>query len=81
MTSFTPLLHRERCTKCGLCMLACPCRAITMGEEGPVFHCAESCTHSPTCVVVRYGLCPCEEACPVQAIECSFAITSSKENS
>jgi ferredoxin len=72
--SSLPHVNRSRCTLCGACVQACPCGAIELTEEGPVFHCAEVC--SPDGLCPRGGVCwlVCEEACPEGAIECPFEI-------
>jgi len=85
-----PQVDETRCTLCGLCVEACLCHAVKLGERGPVFTCQEACRRS--CVVrlgspqvVRLGSpqadtcncwCLCEEVCPTGAITCAFEIVS-----
>jgi formate hydrogenlyase subunit 6/NADH:ubiquinone oxidoreductase subunit I len=69
-----PRVDETRCTRCGLCVEACPCHAIELGEQGLVFTCPESCpchctgTEAPGCS------CLCEEVCPTGALSCAFEI-------
>ena len=59
-----PQIDETRCTLCGLCVEACPCHAVKLGERGPVFTCPET---IDCC-------CLCEEVCPTSAITCAFEI-------
>ena len=70
----TPHVDAARCKGCGLCALACPCQAIEMVDDLPVFHCQETCHRSAQCVAIVHGLEPCELACPAQAINCVVEI-------
>jgi len=69
-----PAFDASRCDACGLCALACPCGAITMTPSGPVFACRAHCKQTPECVALKYGIQPCEVACPRGAIEGCFEI-------
>jgi ferredoxin len=64
------------CTGCGLCAQACPCQAILMGPEGPLFRCQPTCTHDANCIALVHGFHPCESTCPTGAIALSFEIVS-----
>jgi ferredoxin len=76
MNSSPPLPHvsLELCTRCGKCVEACPCHAIEMTDEGPVFHCGENCTMGHDCPHGGDCWCVCQEVCPEGAIECPFEI-------
>lgn len=69
-----PQVDETRCTLCGLCVEACPCHAVKLGEQGPIFSCPE------VCLCLRTGdeafdcCCLCEEVCPIGAITCAFGI-------
>jgi formate hydrogenlyase subunit 6/NADH:ubiquinone oxidoreductase subunit I len=69
-----PQVDETLCTLCGLCVEACPCQAVELGEQGPVFTCPESCPHTPTCAETLECSCLCEEVCPTGAISCAFEI-------
>ena len=69
-----PRLDPTACTRCGLCALACPCKAAAMGPEGPVFHCREACTHTNACVCVVHAIAPCAEVCPTGALSVAYEI-------
>ena len=76
MNSSPPLPHvnQELCTRCGECVEACPCHAIEMTDEGPVFHCGENCALGHDCSHRGDCWCICQEACPEGAIDCPFEI-------
>jgi len=59
-----PELIEERCTCCGLCVLACPNHGIHLGPRGPVFDGREICDACGSC----------EDACPEGAIVTQFEI-------
>ena len=61
-----------RCTLCGLCVEACRCHAVELGEQGPVFTCPDVCL--PTRTDSCHCGCLCEEVCPTGAITCDFEI-------
>ena len=63
-----PQVDEALCTLCGLCVEACPCHAVELGERGPVFSCPVSCTG------VCENCCLCEDACPTGAITWAFQI-------
>ncbi|MBC7233670.1 MAG: 4Fe-4S binding protein [Chloroflexi bacterium] len=72
MTRPLPQVNEALCTRCGLCVEACACPAVAMGERGPIFHCEEvSC---PLCLEGVDCGCLCEEVCPTGAIQCAFEI-------
>ena len=73
--SSLPRANPALCTRCGACVEACPCHAIRLGEEGPVFACPEACRFSgQACTSTCEHVCVCEETCPTGAIECPFEI-------
>lgn len=72
MVAVLPVVDRELCDRCGLCVEGCPCHAIEMTRDGPVFHCSEECVNSSACAAGCSML--CEEVCPVGAISCGFEI-------
>ena len=63
-----PQVDETLCTLCGLCVEACPCHAVELGERGPIFICPRA------CVEACEGCCLCEDACPTGAITCAFQI-------
>ncbi|HHN93759.1 MAG TPA: hypothetical protein ENK17_03245 [Anaerolineae bacterium] len=66
----SPQVDLSRCTHCGLCVLACPCDAVTLKEWGPFFACSTACTTAHDCC------CLCEDVCPTGAITWAFEIVS-----
>lgn len=67
-----PQISEELCIRCGLCVESCACLAVELGEQGPVFHCAEV-----SCPIGLEGMecaCLCEEVCPTGAIQCAYEI-------
>lgn len=80
-TAPLPQVDMARCTRCGLCVEACPCDAIEMTEDGPVFHCGQHCYAEGGCPNGGDCWCLCQEACPEGAIECPFEIVFSDEGS
>jgi formate hydrogenlyase subunit 6/NADH:ubiquinone oxidoreductase subunit I len=76
-----PQVDETRCTLCGLCVEACPCQAIELGEKGPVFACPESCPHTVPCDEALGCSCLCEEVCPTGAITCAFEIVLEADQS
>jgi formate hydrogenlyase subunit 6/NADH:ubiquinone oxidoreductase subunit I len=78
-TCALPQVDETRCTLCGLCVEACPCHAVELGEQGPVFTCPEACPHTPTCAETLGCSCLCEEVCPTGAISCAFEIVLKAE--
>jgi len=69
-----PQVDETRCTLCGLCVEACPCHAVKLGERGPIFSCPEVCPSPSTCPPNMGGCCVCEEVCPTGAITYAFEI-------
>jgi formate hydrogenlyase subunit 6/NADH:ubiquinone oxidoreductase subunit I len=67
-----PTLEAELCTRCGLCVEACPCGSVEVDQSGLAFHCPEVCVHNERC---DCG-CLCEEVCPTWAIQCTYEIVS-----
>ena len=71
-----PQVDETRCTLCGLCVEACPCNAVELGERGAVFACPEACIHASA--EACDCCCLCEEVCPTGAITCAFEIVGSE---
>ena len=69
-----PQVDESRCALCGLCVEACPCQAVELGEKGPIFGCPEVCPSSGSCAAESGGCDSCEEVCPTGAIACAFEI-------
>ena len=69
-----PQVDETRCTLCGLCVEACPCHAVELGERGPIFSCPEACPSIGVCAEGADGYYLCEEVCPTGAITCAFEI-------
>jgi len=67
-----PQVDEALCTLCGLCVEACRCNAVELGEQGPLFICPDICL--PTRVGNCDCSCLCEEICPTGAIACDFEI-------
>ena len=73
--SAQPAINMVCCTRCGLCVEACPCHAVQLTEQGLVFTCAEHCQRRDDANTEDCGgWCLCEEACPSGAIDCAFDI-------
>ena len=73
-----PQVDENLCTLCGLCVEACPCHAVELGERGPIFTHPETCCCSLACVEHLDCWCQCEEVCPTGAISCGFEIVGSE---
>ena len=69
-----PRLDPSACTRCGLCVLACPCHAVALSCDGPVFSCERTGTHTSECVCVVHDIAPCAEVCPTGALTHAFEI-------
>lgn len=71
-----PEVNESLCTLCGLCVEACPCGAVTLGERGPIFACPKELVADPLCPEDHNGCCfyLCEEVCPTRAITWAFEI-------
>lgn len=55
-----PIIHEERCTRCGLCAAICPMNLFKHAKgETPVAAYAEECWHCNACVL----------DCPARAVE------------
>jgi formate hydrogenlyase subunit 6/NADH:ubiquinone oxidoreductase subunit I len=80
-TCALPQVDETRCTLCGLCVEACPCHAIELGEQGLVFACPETCPSPPTCAETLDFCGLCEEVCPTGAITCAFEIVLEADQS
>jgi formate hydrogenlyase subunit 6/NADH:ubiquinone oxidoreductase subunit I len=76
-----PQVDETRCTLCGLCMEACPCHAVKLGEQELIFSCPESCPHTSTGDEALDCSCLCEEVCPTGAISCAFEIVLEADQS
>jgi formate hydrogenlyase subunit 6/NADH:ubiquinone oxidoreductase subunit I len=76
-----PQVDYTRCTLCGLCVEACSCHAIELGEQGPVFACPEACPCHCTDTETLDCSCLCEEVCPTGAIACAFEIVLEADQS
>lgn len=76
MTWTLPQLDESLCNLCGLCVEACPCHAVELGERGPIFDCPEVCLGTEG----LEGCCLCEEVCPTGAITCAFEIVLEAED-
>ena len=74
--SMLPEVDESRCNLCGLCVEACACRAVQLGEKGPVFVAPERCLRQTECSADADCACLCEEVCPTGAISCSFEIVA-----
>ncbi len=74
MSSPIPQVDNELCTRCGLCVEACFCQSLQMGEQGPVLECASD--SFAVCVEDVRCDCLCEEVCPTGAIKCAYEIVS-----
>lgn len=73
-----PQVDETRCTLCGLCVEACPCHAVKLGERGPIFTCPETCLPLHTGTEAFDCRFLCEEVCPTGAIICAFEIVGSE---
>jgi formate hydrogenlyase subunit 6/NADH:ubiquinone oxidoreductase subunit I len=69
-----PQVDETRCTLCGLCVEACPCHAVKLGDQGPIFSCPEVCFCPHTGDEAVDCCCLCEEVCPTGAVTCAFGI-------
>jgi len=69
-----PRVNEKLCTRCGLCVEACACDGVRLGDAGPVFTCHEA---DEGVVASADGVdcaCRCEDACPTGAIAWPFEI-------
>jgi formate hydrogenlyase subunit 6/NADH:ubiquinone oxidoreductase subunit I len=74
-----PAFDETLCTLCGLCVEACNCHAVELGDRGPMFACpdVDSCLEAEA----RDCDCLCEEVCPTGAISWPFEIVLEAETS
>jgi len=72
-----PRLNEQLCSRCGLCISACPCGSVELAEERVVFACPEACKSKPN-AACDCG-CVCEEVCPTGAISVAFEIVLGEE--
>ena len=77
-----PQVDESLCTLCGLCVEACPCGAVTLGETGPIFTCPKDICEDCICAEDDSGCCfyLCEEVCPTGAISCAFEIVMEEDD-
>ena len=77
-----PTVNEDLCTLCGLCVEACPCGAVTLGERGPVFKDHIDADLDCDCAGEVGAGCIhlCEEVCPTGAITCEFSIVSADQS-
>jgi formate hydrogenlyase subunit 6/NADH:ubiquinone oxidoreductase subunit I len=73
ITQAQPEVDETRCTRCGLCVEACGCDAVKVGDRGPVFTCAEAESRADPGTEAECS-CLCEEVCPTGAISWPFEI-------
>ncbi len=78
-TRVMPQVDETRCTLCGLCVKSCPCKAVKLGERGPIFSCPQACPSPRACAEDSGGCCVCEEICPTGAITYPFEIVLETE--
>jgi ferredoxin len=78
-TQTQPQFDETLCTLCGLCVAACTCRAVELGDQGPVFTCLEI----GSVLDGQAGDCDClcEEVCPTAAISWAFEIVLEADTS
>jgi formate hydrogenlyase subunit 6/NADH:ubiquinone oxidoreductase subunit I len=74
MNQGLPKLDDTLCTLCGLCVDACACQAVTLGDHGPVFACSDACPYPDPSTQSCDCHCLCEEVCPTGAITWEFDI-------
>ena len=74
-----PQVDESRCTLCGLCVEACACHAIELGERGPIFTRPDVSLQQQTCAENSDCCCLCEEVCPTGAITVAFDIVMDTE--
>ena len=72
MDKTRPELNEQLCSRCGLCISACPCGSVELDQQKVRFSCPETCS-SPAAAACDCG-CLCEEVCPTGAISVAFEI-------
>jgi coenzyme F420-reducing hydrogenase beta subunit len=72
----TAPVDETHCTLCGLCVEVCPCQAVKLGKQGPVFTCPEDCSRTSTGDGALDCCLLCEEVCPTGALPCAFEIVA-----
>ena len=69
-----PQVSEKLCTLCGMCVEACACDGVRLGDAGPVFTCNATDDEIAVSADAVDCACPCEDACPTGAIAWPFEI-------